>query len=174
MSSIKNVSGNLRRLRIVNGLSQVKLAEISGVSANEIHLFERKNRTPSLPTIEKLAKALKVEPISMFMKRCKPLHRGGQPRPPSIVVADNITMLRLERLITQAKLGGKIGISHEHVCALERGNQVPRPVTLQRISKALEIKNWLDLLRQPTAKLRRIKQYTKIGSVYTHRGYVTE
>lgn len=50
----------LKELREARGLSQLKLAEISGVSQSFINYLEAGTKQPTLKTLEKLAPALGV------------------------------------------------------------------------------------------------------------------
>ena len=56
------ITANLRSIRTRKKLSQEKLGELAGVSWTYVSEIERGNRTPSIPIIEKLAKALGVPP----------------------------------------------------------------------------------------------------------------
>jgi transcriptional regulator with XRE-family HTH domain len=59
---------NLRALRMKRKISQERLAESADLHKNMVGLLERGRRNPSLITIVKLAKALKVEPAKFFAK----------------------------------------------------------------------------------------------------------
>ena len=59
---------NLRALRTKRGISQEHLAESADLHKNMVGLLERGRRNPSLVTITKLAKALKVKPAKFFAK----------------------------------------------------------------------------------------------------------
>jgi len=60
-------SKKMRELRIKNGLTQEKLAEIADVSYKNIQYLESKKPTcPSLITICKLAKALQTTPSKLI------------------------------------------------------------------------------------------------------------
>jgi transcriptional regulator with XRE-family HTH domain len=56
----------LRRLRIAQGLSQEDLAHAAGLHRTHISLIERDRRSVRLETIDRLAKALQIEPSSLF------------------------------------------------------------------------------------------------------------
>lgn len=58
---VRKFSERLRDLRIKNGLTQEKLAEIANISYKNIQYLEAKKPTcPSLTTLNKLAKAFKI------------------------------------------------------------------------------------------------------------------
>jgi len=58
---MSSITKNLRKLRGVKGLSQEKLARLADVANNTIVKIEAgKNKNPTLTTLKKIAKALKV------------------------------------------------------------------------------------------------------------------
>jgi len=58
---MSNITKTLRKLRKVKGLSQEKLARLADVANNTIIKIEAgKNQNPTLDTLKKIAKALKV------------------------------------------------------------------------------------------------------------------
>lgn len=58
---------NLRALRTKRGLSQERLAESADLHRNMVNFLENGRRNPSLATIVKLARALKI-PTAKFFK----------------------------------------------------------------------------------------------------------
>ena len=56
----------MRSLRIAQGLSQEDLAHAAGLHRTHISLIERDRRSIRLDTIERLAKALRIEPSALF------------------------------------------------------------------------------------------------------------
>ena len=63
----RTVIDNIRRIRKEKGISQEKLAEICGTSASYIGLMEIYKNIPKLSTIERIAEALNVDPVCLFM-----------------------------------------------------------------------------------------------------------
>ena len=63
----------LTRIREERGLSQLALANLSGVNKATINQIERGRRSPNLETLEKLAGALAVELADFFPKAQAPL-----------------------------------------------------------------------------------------------------
>ena len=62
------VAQNLRRLRQDRGLTQEELAGQAGLNRNYVGMIEREENSPTVDTLEDLAKVLKVEPEE-FLKR---------------------------------------------------------------------------------------------------------
>ena len=62
-------AGKVRRLRSEKGLSQKALAQNVGLSVAYVSMLERGLRSPPLETIEKMARALKVTPVSLLSGR---------------------------------------------------------------------------------------------------------
>jgi len=56
----------VKNLRLEKGMSQERLAELCGLHRNYVGAIERAERTPSIVTAEKLAKALGTTLSSLF------------------------------------------------------------------------------------------------------------
>ena len=63
----KLVIDNIRRIRKEKGFSQEKLAEACSTATSYIGLLEIYRNVPKLSTIEKIAKALDVDPLIFFI-----------------------------------------------------------------------------------------------------------
>jgi len=61
-----NVGGTIRFLREAKGLSQGQLEKRSGLLRSYVSRVEGGHTLPSLPSIEKFAKALEVEPYQLL------------------------------------------------------------------------------------------------------------
>jgi transcriptional regulator with XRE-family HTH domain len=62
---------NLARTRREKGLSQEQLGLEAGVDRSYVSLLERGQSSASLDKIEKLARALGVDPVALFAKQTK-------------------------------------------------------------------------------------------------------
>jgi transcriptional regulator with XRE-family HTH domain len=63
----KKLGARIKLLRENSGLTQEELSETAGISQNFMSQLETGRRSPSLPTINKIASVLNV-PIYMFFK----------------------------------------------------------------------------------------------------------
>jgi transcriptional regulator with XRE-family HTH domain len=63
------VARNVRRIRMERGLSQEELADLVGISRNYVGMIERRENSPTVVMIERLAKALKVDPVQFFEEK---------------------------------------------------------------------------------------------------------
>ena len=63
---------NLRSYRTARGWSQAKLAEKTGTSTQYIAMIETKIKFPSSNMLQKLAKALGIDPAELFYKEIDP------------------------------------------------------------------------------------------------------
>src|SRR4051794_30750434 len=70
----------LRELREAADLTQIGLADASGVPVGTIRDYEQLKRSPLLPTVQKLAKALKTS-LAVFDKTTFDDDGGEVPRP---------------------------------------------------------------------------------------------
>ena len=65
------VIDNIKRIRKEKGISQEKLAEACNTATSYIGLMEIYQNVPKLSTIERIAKALDVDPLAFFQDKNK-------------------------------------------------------------------------------------------------------
>ena len=65
------VIDNIKRIRREKGITQEKLAEACNTATSYIGLMETYKNSPKLSTIERIAKALDVDPLEFFKDRDK-------------------------------------------------------------------------------------------------------
>jgi transcriptional regulator with XRE-family HTH domain len=71
--AIESFGKRLRRFRLARSLSQEKLADAAGLHRTHISLIEHDRRSVRLETIDRLAKALQIEPGVLFASKSLPL-----------------------------------------------------------------------------------------------------
>lgn len=71
MSMRKIFRENVKYYRKRKKMSQERLAELSNLSANYIGDIERTDRKVTIDTIEKVAKGLKMDPLTLLKNRKK-------------------------------------------------------------------------------------------------------
>lgn len=69
MDIIRVFGSNVRHYRELKGISQEKLAELSGLHRTYISDIERFQRSISLANVQKIANALEVEPFTLFIEK---------------------------------------------------------------------------------------------------------
>jgi transcriptional regulator with XRE-family HTH domain len=60
------VARNVRRLRNERGLTQEELSALAGINRNYTGMIEREQRSPTVDMLEKLAKALEIDPVVLL------------------------------------------------------------------------------------------------------------
>jgi len=75
------VIDNIKRIRREKGISQEKLAEACNTATSYIGLMEIYQNVPKLSTIEKIAQALGIDPLVLFLDKDKaPLEKEQEIR----------------------------------------------------------------------------------------------
>ena len=62
MELVVYVGDNLKRLRVLNALTQAELAQEAGLTPAAVARIERNEAEPRMTTLRKLAEALGIEP----------------------------------------------------------------------------------------------------------------
>ena len=62
MQLVVYVGDNLKRLRVINALTQVELAQKAGLTPAAVARIERNETEPRMTTLRRLAEALGAEP----------------------------------------------------------------------------------------------------------------
>ena len=66
MEAVVYVGDNLKRLRVLNALTQEELAEKAGLTSTAVARIERNESEPRMTSIRKLAVALGVKPRELI------------------------------------------------------------------------------------------------------------
>ncbi len=65
MELVVHVGDNLKRLRVLNALTQAELAQKAGLTPAAVARIERNEAEPRMTTLRKLAEALGVDPAAL-------------------------------------------------------------------------------------------------------------
>ena len=60
------VARNIRRLRLERSLTQEELAARIRITRNYVGMIERQENSPTVAMLERIAKALGIEPVRLF------------------------------------------------------------------------------------------------------------
>lgn len=113
---------NLKCLREKKNLTQQGLADVLGISASAITMWEQKNRTPDIEMIVCIANFFEVSLDELILKKLKPLLS---------VYVTNIIYLREKNDIKQEDMAQLIGLKTiSGYCKKEKGNV---PFSLEEI-----------------------------------------
>ena len=63
----KKVGLNIRVQRVKKGISQEEIADLSGIARSTMGIVERREQSPSLQTIAKIATAMKMDIYNLFL-----------------------------------------------------------------------------------------------------------
>jgi transcriptional regulator with XRE-family HTH domain len=63
------VAKNVKALRLERGYTQEELSELAGIDRNYTGMIERRERSPTVDTLEKIAKALEIDPAKLLTAR---------------------------------------------------------------------------------------------------------
>ena len=123
----------IRYYRKKIGLTQKELAELLNVSVMTIRRLEAGTRVPKLITVEKLSKALEVDP-SVLLDWNEPQEQDEEES-----VGDRIKTLRKEKHITQTQLANCIGVQASVISKYENNIIVPSLEQIHKIAEALGV-----------------------------------
>lgn len=76
---IGNIAGNLRRIRLRQGLTQQSLAEEADLDLSFVQRVERAAENLSIGSLVKLADALRISPAQLLRPARRPAVKRGRP-----------------------------------------------------------------------------------------------
>jgi transcriptional regulator with XRE-family HTH domain len=147
---------NMRSARHRANLSQVGLAEATGLDRAAISFLERADRAPDLSTLLRVARALKVKPGDLLtgIGPAESQARGprGAAKPPgdtALHFGMNLRWARGRVGLSQEGLAFEAKVDRAAISVYERGVREPNLRTILKLSGALKLR--------PTALLRGIE-----------------
>ena len=161
MIEYDNIRKNIVRLRELKSLTQEQVAKLAGLTNGTISQVESGKVIPTLHTVQAMAWALGVEPASLLQAHTKSARRG-----PRVAltdrVGDNLTIIRLGSLISQAKLAREAGMGQIEISRIETGRRCNLTIPLlHRLAMALhslgitKTGKMNNLLVRPTHRIQR-------------------
>ena len=130
---------NLRSLRESRGLSQEKLAELTGISKARIYTYETKTREPDIEGLIVLSDFFDVT-IDYLVGRDEAFYSQksagllGLDR-----LGERLQDFRLQRGLNKKELAAKVGISDTYLGFIESGIKIPKLETCLKLLNALEV-----------------------------------
>lgn len=136
---------NLRLARKKFGISQRKLAEVTGVSQSQISQIERGVHSVAVDTVERLATPLGAPMASLFdpFGYMRGLRSDLTEKPPAngttarLVLARNLRLARNKVGTSQRKLAEVTGVSQSHISQIERGVHSVAVDTVEKLATTL-------------------------------------
>jgi transcriptional regulator with XRE-family HTH domain len=133
---------NIRRAREQAGLSQDKL----GLDRAAVSFLERAERSPDLPTVVRVAHAVKVAPAALL----KDLAGGNSPlrgprrsqdetATPAARFGKNLRWARERAAISQEALALKAEVDRAAISVFEHGHRDPNLRTILKLARALDV-----------------------------------
>lgn len=147
---------NMRDARHRANLSQVGLAEVTGLDRAAISFLERADRAPDLSTLVRVAQALSVKPGDLLRglgpadsTARGPRFNDGPPETRALHFGKNLRWARQRVGMSQEALAFEAKVDRAAISVYERGVREPNLRTILKLSEALELR--------PAALLRGIE-----------------
>lgn len=129
---------NLRALRENMGISQEKLAALTGLTARRIYSYERESNEPDIDTLVLLSGFFGVT-IDYLVGRDTHYYDKEDPSPLNLSeFGSNVEQFRIEKNITRRELAEEVGITTAYLSVIESGAKIPKLETCIKILNALD------------------------------------
>lgn len=128
------IGEQIKSMRQLRGLTQKELGERMGIDGSAVRKYESGKIIPKIDTLQKFAEALGTS-VSAFLPAFGIVESLG----------NRIRTVRKRQGLSAAELGEKLEISGSLVGRYERGEENPKPSTIQRFADALGVDaHWLE------------------------------
>ncbi|QIE22859.1 helix-turn-helix domain-containing protein [Caballeronia sp. SBC2] len=118
-NALYQIAHRVQELRVVGGLSQDEFARLVGCHRSQVSQVERGVKNLSLDTIDRFAKALGVDAVSLLQSGPVVVHESSNPLSLRERVSRNVFTLRSARGFAQDALSESAGLSRNYVSSLE-------------------------------------------------------
>ena len=130
---------NLRILRESMGLSQEKLASLTGLTARRIFSYERESNEPDIETLALLADFFGVT-IDFLVGRTDCENESGKDGSLNLTrFGVRVRQFRESKGIERSELARRVGITSAYLGLIENGGKIPKLETCLKILNALEL-----------------------------------
>ena len=99
------LASNIRERRYVLGLSQMKLAEAADISPAYVAMIELEKNFPSDDVLERIAKALDMDPTELFSKACYPIEAVKELHKSVLADFEQVVKSHIEKFEAKANKG---------------------------------------------------------------------
>ena len=130
---------NLRMLRESMGLSQEKLASLTGLTSRRIFSYERESNEPDIETLALLADFFGVS-IDFLVGRTNDKSESNENSSLNLTkFGVRIRQFRESKGIERSELAKRVGVSSAYLGLIENGGKIPKLQTCLKILNALEL-----------------------------------
>ena len=130
---------NLRKLREERGLTQQRLAELTGISKSRIYSYESKEREPDIAGLITLADFFSVSIDYLVGKEADFYMQKNEAALDLDKFGERIRCFRIQRQMKVEELASKSGIKANYLSLIESGAKKPSFDTLIQLLNALEV-----------------------------------
>ena len=127
----------LRELREQMGISQEKLAVLTGLTARRIYSYERESTEPDIETLALLASFFGVTIDYLVGREESYCDKEKDSSLDLTKFGPHIEQYRNEKAMTRSELAEKVGITTAYLAVIESGAKIPRLETCIKILNAL-------------------------------------
>lgn len=135
---IVRVACHVREARAAQGLAASRVALAAGIDPGHLRRVEAGTIDLRLSTLERLARALRVEVAALVAGPVK-VAEGAPPRAHALALGATLRRCRVARGWTHAELAARAHVSPQYLQRVERDRQSPTVRVLVRIADALGV-----------------------------------
>ena len=140
IQDLKGIGNRIRYFRLKKGLTQNKLAKISGVSRSYLVKIERENPSFLNPKyLQKIAKALRISPIKLISNNGSSKKHLIDYLIPPTTLGKKIKNLRIKEGLTFKEFTKRLKVSKDTTWRIEKGISIPDKKILERIADILKV-----------------------------------
>jgi transcriptional regulator with XRE-family HTH domain len=106
MTSLRHiVATNIKERRYILGISQAKLAEAANIATTYVAMIEIEKKFPSVDVLERIARALEIDPTELFSKTCYPVDMVKEFHQSLLADIDQVVKTHIKEFRTKTNTG---------------------------------------------------------------------